>query len=44
MHLCSNNLRIGILTDGNFLKVENGLPSGPAGGLFNKLIFSKSHR
>lgn len=45
MHLCSHNLRIGIVTDGNGMNVgpDNTL-TGVVGEVYNKFFFSKSKR
>lgn len=44
MHLCSQNLRIGVETDGDLFKVQNNILSGLLGELYNKFIFQKSRR
>lgn len=45
MHLCSHNLRIGVLYYENLVKVgpDNSL-SGLVGRLYDKFFFSKSKR
>lgn len=42
MSLCSHHLRIGILVDKDFIKVKNGVLSGPLGELYNQFLFSKN--